>query len=174
MATVDTTDRVVILASQRKEARNLFGESNVPRLDGVKGQNEPRLVPDYAKTLLTYWIDDTARVRDGMTFLQLVDVTAIARPYLDNQGVMENLRGQLTGLFVGDALMQKIWSSVSRAAITGFAVDTTPKPWTLAVEAVKEAVAELPSTLLNLPIIGDVIKIAAVALAAVLLIEVTK
>lgn len=166
-------DRVVILAAQRKNARDLFGDSTVA-MAGRASLTEPNLDPAFARLLLDYWIADSRAVFDGMTVLQQIDTTAITRPFIDNIGTMKALRGRLGSLFVPDALIGDIWRSASQAAITGFAVESTPKPWTLVKEAVSEAVAELPSTLAHLPIIEDLLKGAAILMGAILLIEVTK
>lgn len=142
-AALVTGDRVKIFQAQRNEARQLFGESNIP-ITGRTDVREPGLSPDYARKLLDYWIDDTSRVYAGQTTIQLIFETAIAKAYFDNLATMKSLRSEISGSFVPDSLMVRIWKSLSEAALTGFAIETTPKPWQLVVEAIHEAIDDLP------------------------------
>lgn len=166
-------DRVQIELEQKRNARELFGDSNVPT-PGRPSFMLPNLEPSFARVLLDYWIADARAVTAALPVLDAVFTTSHVEAYFTNLDTMRRLRAKVEGgLFVADADIRAIWAAVGGAATTGFAIESTPTPWTLIKESVAEAVAELPNTLAGLPIIGDLLKFGAIAIGAVLLLQIT-
>lgn len=168
-------DRVETLQLQKRNARALFGDTTIT----ANGRALPGLDPAFARKLLDYWIEDATRVmfdRVGPFGVlgESSASTAIEAAYFRNIDTMRGLRAGLSGAFVGDTKIFQIWEACSQSAFAGFAIATSPSDWELIGESIKEAIDELPSTLMDLPLIGTALKVGIAVLALIALREITR
>lgn len=164
-----TGDRVAIHAAQVADARVRFGITTI--------RNSALSLP-YALKLVRYWADDAAKVEDQMTSLLSAhtekwhrDVFRLGELESRLESYQETDFERLTGV-LHDGLADEVWATIDPVYIAASAIADTPGAWDILIESIEEAVHELPKTLGGLPIIGNIIKWTAIALAAIVVIKV--
>jgi hypothetical protein len=136
-------DRPTIYQAQRHEARQLFGSSNVA-IPGRTDIKEPALKADYARKLFDYWIKDSFKAYQAAGISLFT--TPIFQKFVRNIDTMKSIRAELPAgnAPVPEYMLPALYASLGEAAITGFAIATTPGDWILIVESLKDSFPDLP------------------------------